>query len=200
MTATETAPEPRPTGKVVSEAPVGNYAVQNEDEAALSFASAALGRVTSKLDDAASDLKDIVRDLESAGDDPQQLRDAQQALAQIQPIEDFLGRIRKRGRHQDPGDAFAAVAQMSALVSDVEAAQDRLPASDSPPGPPPPDRPLLSRLWQAALAKIREALPHLWAFISRLFTPTQWTATGNVSTGIFGFAGASISVTFGNSD
>jgi len=200
MTATETEPEPHPSGKAASEAQAGSHAVQTEEDEALSFADAALGRVTSRLGDAASDLNEIVRVLESAGDDPQQLRDAQQALAQIQPIEDFLRRIRKRGRRQDPGDAFSVVAQVSALVSDVEAAHDRLPASDSPPGPPPPDRPLLRRLWDGALAKIREALPHLWAFISRLFTPTQWTAAGNVSTGIFGFAGASISVTFGKSD
>jgi hypothetical protein len=197
MTATETGPEPQPAGKAASEAPDGSYAVQTEEAAALSFASAALGRVTRKLDDAASDLKEIVDDPESASDDSQQLRDAEQAVAQIQEIKDNLRRIFKRGKSQDPGDAFSAVAQVSALVSDVEAACDRSPASDSPPGPPP-DRPPLRRFWDAALAKIREALPHLWAFISRLFTPTQWTATGNVGTGIFGFASASISVTFGN--
>jgi hypothetical protein len=219
MTATETAPVPEPPrgGKAASEARVGNYAfrtgedvrtdedVQAEEDEALRFASAALGRVKSKLDGAAGDLEQIVRDLEardleSAGEDGdrQQIHDAEQALAQIQPLIDFLGRLRKRGRHQDPGDALSVVAQMSALTSDVEAARDRSPASDSPPGPPP-HRPPLYRLWDAALGKIREALPHVWAFISRLFTPTQWSVAGNVSTGIFGFAGASISITFGSS-
>jgi hypothetical protein len=219
MSATQTAPEPekKPAGKAASEAQDGPFAFQTEQDeteqdeteqeeteqaAALSFASAALDRVTGKLDDAASDLKGIVHDLESASD-PQQLRDAQQALAQIQEIKDNLGLIFKkfRRKRKDPGDAFSAVAQMSALVSDVEAARERSPASDQPPGPPPdppPDPPWYRRLWEAALKNIREALPHLWAFISRLFTPTQWTATGNAGTGIFGFASASISVTFGN--
>lgn len=198
---TETQTEPEPTGKPTSEVHAGNYAVQTEEDEALSFASAALDLVTSNLDDAASDLDEIVRGLESAGDDPRQLRDAQQALAQIQSIKvNLLGIFKRRKRkRQDPGDAFSAIAQVSALVSDVEAACDGLPASDSPPGPPP-HRPPLRHFWDAALAAIRKALPHLWEFISRLFTPTQWTATGNVGTGIFGFASASIAVTFGNSD
>jgi hypothetical protein len=210
MSATQTAPEPekKPAGKAASEAQDGPFAFETEQDeteqeeteqaAALSFASAALDRVTGKLDDAASDLKGIVHDLESASD-PQQLRDAQQALAQIQEIKDNLGLMFKkfRRKRKDPGDAFSAVAQMSALVSDVEAARERSLASDQPPGPPP-DPPWYRRLWEAALKNIREALPHLWAFISRLFTPTQWTATGNAGTGIFGFASASISVTFGN--
>jgi hypothetical protein len=212
MSATQTAPEPekQPAGKAASEAQDGPFAfeteedgpfaVQAEEEAALSFASAALDRVKGKLDDAASDLNEIVHDLESASDDPQQLLDAQQALAQIQEIKynlSLMFKKFKRRKRQDPGDALSATTQMSALVSDVEAARDGSPASDQPPGPPP-HRPPLRQFWDAALAKIREALPHLWAFISRLFTPTQWTATGNVGTGIFGFASASISVTFGS--
>jgi hypothetical protein len=212
MSATQTAPEPKkqPASKAASEAQDGPFAFetdqdgpladQTEEEAALSLASAALDRVTGKLDDAASDLNEIVHDLKSASDNPQQLRDAQQALAQIQEIKDNLSLLFKkfkRRKRQDPGDALSATAQMSALVSDVEAARDGSPTSDQPPGPPP-HRPTLRQRWDAALAKIREALPHLWAFISRLFTPTQWTATGNAGTGIFGFASASISVTFGN--
>jgi hypothetical protein len=75
---TETAPEPakQPAGKAAYEAQDGPYAFETEQDEALSFASAALDRVTGKLDDAASDLKEIVQDLESASDDPQQLRDA----------------------------------------------------------------------------------------------------------------------------
>ena len=78
----------------------------------------------------------------SARSNPVQLRDAEQVLGQIKPVETILDRMLKRGRGQDAGDAFTVVAQMSALVSDAEAARDRAGGlDDGPPDPPPPDPP-----------------------------------------------------------
>jgi hypothetical protein len=49
------------------------------------------------------------------------------------------------------------------------------------------------------LEHIKAALTQAWAFISRLITPTTWTVSGTAGTGVFGFASASLSVTFGKS-
>lgn len=168
-----------------------------EEEEDIASAQAALDRVTSRLADASRELNEIVNFLEVEGDNSSQLRDAREVLAQIKSVDNILLGIFRRGRGQEPGDAFSAVAQASALLSDAEAARDRLPEDDSG-GPNPPDPPgWLRAHWNAAVAKLKAAMPQLWAFISRMVTPTQWTVEGNVSTGIFGFAGASISVTFG---
>ena len=89
---TRSASEPKPVGKAAPEVQEGNVAFQTEEDAAFGFASDALRRVTSKLDDASGDLKEIVRAVKPAGGDSRQLHDAEEALAQIQPIEDFLVR------------------------------------------------------------------------------------------------------------
>lgn len=201
--------EPEPTagsGLTGKTKDLGGYQVEvapqelSEEGEALAYAEAALGRVTSRLGDASQELNYIVGVLEYEGDDSQQLRDAQEVLSQIQSVEATLRRILRRGRDQESGDAFLVVAQYSALISDAEAAQARLPGP-GPGGGGPPDSPgPWRRRWDAVVAHIKAALPHLWAFISRLVTPTQWTVEGNVGTGIFGFAGASISVTFGKAD
>ena len=171
----------------------------NDEDEALAYAQAALGRVTSRLGYASQELNNIVGVLEFEGNDSRQLRDAQEVLSQIQSVEATLRRIFKR-RDKKSDDAFLVVAQYSALISDAEAAQADVPGTD-PGGGGPPDPPgSWRKRWDAVVAHIKAALPHLWAFISRLFTPTQWTVEGNVGTGIFGFAGASISVTFGKAD
>jgi hypothetical protein len=198
-------PEARPTEKAAELAAsqaVAYKELSKEDEEAedLAFAAAALARVTSRLNDAAGDLFGLACDLRSAGDDPQQLRAAEQVLDQIQSVEDSLSRIlRRRRARQNPGDAFSVVAQVPALVSDAEAARDRWQGTGPDPSGPPPKPPRRGP-WEAALANIKAALPHIWAFISRLITPAQWTASGSVGTGIFGIASASISVTFGKPD
>jgi len=177
------------------------YARKSEEADADAAAAAALQRVTSKLKEAESVLTAMAEHLRSADSNPLQLRDAEQVLGQIKPVETTLDRMLKRRRGQDPGDAFTVVARMSALVSDAE--RDRTAElDDGPPGPPPPDPPpgWLRRCWNAVLAHFKEAMLHLWAFIANLVTPTQWTVQGNVGTGVFGFASASVSVTFGKSD
>ncbi|ERR1700722_1500683 len=204
--ATATAPDPedaeaRPAEKAAE--PTGGQAVQYEpvseeaEEAAdLAYAEAALGRVTSRLGAAAGELSELADDLRITGDDPQQLRAAEDVLDQIQSVEALLGlKLRKRKAGQNPGDGFSVVAQTSALVSDTEAARDRWPENDPDPSGPPPKPP--RHIWDAALKHIKDALPHIWAFISRLITPVQWTASGTVGTGIFGIASASLTVTFG---
>jgi hypothetical protein len=206
------APEPKPDTEALttemtadlfgSQAAVKVKELSEEEEEAedLAYAEAALARVTSRLGDAAGELSEFAADLRSAGDDPQQLRAAEQVLDQIQSVEDILQRIfRRRRARQNPGDGFSVVAQVSALVSDAETDTDRWPGTGPDPSGPPPKPPRRSP-WKVALAHIKDALPHIWAFISRLITPVQWTASGNVGTGIFGIASASITVTFGKPD
>ena len=206
------APEPKPDTEALttemtadlfgSQAAVKVKELSEEEEEAedLAYAEAALARVTSRLGDAADELSELAADLRSAGDDPQQLRAAEQVLDQIQSVEAILGRIfRRRRARQNPGDAFWVIAQVSALGSDAEAARDRWPGTGPDPSGPPPKPPRRNR-WEVALAHIKAAMPHIWAFISRLITPVQWTASGNFGTGIFGIASASITVTFGKSD
>jgi hypothetical protein len=179
-----------------SQAKVAHLGLDEEKEA-IASAKAALDRATSRLADASRELNEIVNFLKVEGD-PRQLRDAQDVLAQIHSVDNILNVIFRRGRGQEPADAFSAVTQASALESDAEAAVDRLPGDDSGGGPNRPDPPgWLRAHWNAAVASIKSALPQVWAFISGMVTPSQWTVEGSVSTGLFGFAGVSVSVTFG---
>ena len=97
-----------------------------EEAEDLAYANAALLRVTRRLDDAAGGLSELAVSLRSAGDDPEQLGAAEQVLDQIPSLKDILRRIRKRGRkHQNPGDAFSVVTQVTALPPDHAGAVDR---------------------------------------------------------------------------
>lgn len=180
---------------------VGGYQVEvapselTEEAEALAHAEAALGRITSRLADASRELAHIVAATDLEGDDSPQYRAATDVLAQIRAVETTLNRIFKKGRHQESGDAFVVLTEYSALMSDAEA-QLPGPGPDGG-GPPDPTPPWWRQHWNAIVANLKRVVPHLWAFLSRLFTPTQWTVEGNVGTGIFGFASAGLSVTFG---
>lgn len=167
----------------------------DEERAAIAPAQAALDRVTSRLRDASQELNDIMKATDIEGDASPQFRAARDVLAQIQAVDVSLKRIFKRGRKQESGDAFVVLTEYSALMSDAEAQLPGPgPGGGGPPDSPPP---WWRKHWDAIFATLKDAIPHLWAFLSRLFTPTQWTVEGNVGTGILGFASASVSVTFG---
>lgn len=205
-TGTQAQPDPRSaagsgrTGKTEdlggyqAQVPPGEPGEEGEEAEAVAFAEAALGRVTSRLGDASRELDYIVKATDIEGDASPQFRAARDVLAQIQAVEATLMRIFKRRRKQESGDAFVVLAEYSALMSDAEA---QLPGPGPGGGPPDSPPPWWRKHWDAIVANLKAAVPHLWAFLSRLFTPTQWTVEGNVATGIFGFAGASLSVTFG---
>jgi hypothetical protein len=165
-----------------------------EEAEDLAYANAALLRVTRRLDDAAGGLSELAVSLRSAGDDPEQLGAAEQVLDQIQSLKDILPRIIKRGRkHQNPGDAFSVVTQVTALVSDAEAASDRWPET-GPAGPPP--KPPQRSAFKVALGHLKEALPHLGAYL-----PPDHAGAADCQRHrrhrIFGIASATITVTFG---
>jgi hypothetical protein len=53
-----------------------------------------------------------------------------------------------------------------------------------------------TRVWEA----VKRMLPRLWALISQLLHVKEWTVSGQLKSDPFGFASASVTVTFGPPD
>jgi hypothetical protein len=92
--------------------------------------------------------------------------------------------VLQAGEEQAPDVAFRAMTGHEALTDGVQAVQAAAPGKEP-------------SLWGSVQEWLGEAGKKLWAMISRLVKVKEWTITGTVGTGVFGFTGASISVTFG---
>ena len=99
--------------------------------------------------------------------------------AQKAGIEEMLA----AGPRQEPGRAFELAAGQAALVDDVDSQAAGQGAKKD--------------LWKKIQGWLGTAGTKLWAMISHLARVKEWTLSGKVSTGLLGFAEASISVTFG---
>jgi hypothetical protein len=87
-----------------------------------------------------------------------------------------------QGSNQEPDLAFSATAQMTVVRSDLRYARKRFSATSA-----------WTKIWET----LTRVAPRLWSLISHLVKVKEWSVTGQVGTGVFGLAQASISVTFG---
>ena len=124
------------------------------------------------LDQKAADVRDAYE---------QQLEMVAQVQSAVQQMQLAVAEMLRIGAGQDPGLGFTAVTQAESARSGTKYARKRWPG----------------RLWDAAWDRLRKIFPLLWAIIGELVTVKEWTVGGQVGGGIFGFASASVSVTFG---
>lgn len=107
---------------------------------------------------------------------------AQQIISDIDQLAATARELVAQGADQEPGLAFSSIAQATAIKTKLKHASKQFSGKT---------------IWNAAKTALKNAVPKLWSLISHLVKVKEWSVTGQVGTGVFGFAQASVSVTFG---
>jgi hypothetical protein len=113
---------------------------------------------------------------------------ARQVDTQLARLAEITGSVLAAGPGQDPGVGLAATQLASVTRQEVKSGRAQFGGRTMGGGGGP---------WDAAWAWMKRLSRRLWSMLSNLLHVTEWSVTGQVGTGPFGLASASISVTFG---
>ena len=146
--------------------------VSGLEEVSLLLSGLVVTLMQRQLNQAVDEQPDFVEQVELAGG----------ISSEVSRLSNTVRDLAARGPNQQPDLAFSATTQMTALQSDVKYARKRFSAVST-----------WTKIWE----NLKRVVPRLWSLISHLVKVKEWSVTGQVGTGVFGFAQASISVTFG---